>query len=327
MNIQIMVPQWKLIGLAINRYYERRMIIFIPVSLILGFLLYQWFNSWAVAVPYLFAYITFVMALDCHAQQLIQTLKFPIPILLTLVLVHGIAPYLAFRLGGLLFGEGSPYIIGLVLFAVIPLGVSSIIWVRMVGGNVPLTLSLIIIDSLFSPLLVPWLIHLYFGERITFDALKVMLDLMKIIVIPTILGVTINGLTRGRALQWTGFVVSPSSKLAFSLVVLINAAVIAPLVHTFKSDLLLLVTASVTIILVGYTLGWIGARFLGDPVIVRTIAYTAGIKNISLGVVIGIAYFEPKAVVPIVLTILIQQPIATLMFQVFRRRGKLQSSS
>lgn len=218
-----------------------------------------------------------------------------------------------------MFGEGSPYIIGLVLFTVIPLGVSSVIWVRMIGGNIPLTLSLIVIDSLISPLVVPWLIHLYFGENIDFDAMKVMLDLMQIIVIPTILGVAVNEITRGRALEWSGFVAGPTSKLAFSMVVLINAAVIAPLVHTFKSDLLLLVTASITIILLGYALGWMGARWFRDPAILRTMTYSAGIKNISLGVVIGVAYFEPKAIVPIVLTILIQQPMATLMFQVFKK--------
>ncbi len=317
-----METRWKLAGFAINRFYERNMIFFVPASLVLGFLFYRWFDSWSVAVPYLFAYITFIMALDCNTGQLLRTLKFPIPILLTLLLVHGAAPYLAFQLGGLMFGEGSPYIIGLVLFAVIPLGVSSVIWVRMIGGNVPLTLSLIVIDSMFSPLVVPWLIHLYFGESIQFDTMKVMLDLLKIVVIPTIIGVAVNELTRGRAMQWTGFVTGPTSKLSFSLVVLINAAVIAPLVHTFKSDIILLIIASVSIILIGYALGWLGARWFKDADILRTMTYSAGIKNISLGVVIGVTYFEPKAVVPIVLTILIQQPMATLMFQLFKKLGR-----
>ncbi len=310
-----------------NRYYERNMIFFIPASLVLGFLFFPWFDSWSVAIPYLFAYITFVMALDCNVGQLVQTLKFPIPILLTLLLVHGVAPYLAYLLGSSMFGEGSPYIIGLVLFTIIPLGVSSVIWVRMIGGNVPLTLSLIVIDSMLSPFVVPWLIHLYFGELIQFDTMKVMLDLMKIIVIPTIIGVAVNEWTRGRALQWTGFVVGPISKISFSLVVLINAAVIAPLVHTFKSDLILLITASVIVILIGYALGWFGARWFRDTVILRTMMYSAGIKNISLGVVIGVTYFEPKAVVPIVLTILIQQPMATLIFQVLKKQSKDQSTS
>jgi len=303
------------------------MIFIIPASLMLGFLFYRWFDSWSVAVPYLFAYITFVMALDCNIRQLIQTLRLPIPILLTLLLVHGIAPYLAYQLGGLLFGEGSPYVIGLVLFAVIPLGVSAVIWVRMVGGSLPLALSLIIIDSLFSPLVVPWLIHAYFGEIIEFNMVKVMFDLLKIIVIPTILGIAVNEITRGRALQWSGFIASPTSKLAFSTVVLINAAVIAPLVHTFKSDLPLLITSSVTIILIGYALGWLGASLFRDPAILRTMTFTAGIKNISLGVVIGVTYFEPKAVIPIVLTILLQQPIATILFQLFRKSSRINSSS
>jgi hypothetical protein len=41
MNTNIMAPQWERAGLAVNRFYERRMIFFIPASLVLGFLFYR----------------------------------------------------------------------------------------------------------------------------------------------------------------------------------------------------------------------------------------------------------------------------------------------
>ena len=306
-------------GLKFNRYFEKNMILVIPASLMLGFLFYPFFDSWGQAVPWLFAYVTFVMALDCNVRQIGRTLRLPLPIILTLLIVHGVAPWIAYQCGILLFGEGSPYIIGLVLFAVIPLGVSSIIWVSLSGGHVPLTLSLIVIDSLFSPIVVPWLIHVYFGQTIEFDTTKVMLDLLKIIVVPTILGIAVNELSKGKAKVLSAPITGPTSKIAFSGVVFINAAVIAPFVYTFKADMVLLILSSVALILVGYMLGWLCALGFRDSTILRAMTYSTGMRNNSLGIVIGIAYFEPKAVVPVVLTILIQQPIATVIYRVFTK--------
>src|SRR5690606_34916905 len=113
---------------------------------------------------WLFAYITFIMGLDCHVREIIANLRRIGPMLLLLLIAHGITPWIAYQLGAALFGVDSPYVIGLVLFAVIPLGVSSMIWVGMSGGNVPIMLSLIVMDSLLSPIIVPALIHLYFGQ-------------------------------------------------------------------------------------------------------------------------------------------------------------------
>lgn len=42
----------------------------IPVSLILGFLFYPWLHDLTYLVPWLFAYLTLVMALGCGWDQM-----------------------------------------------------------------------------------------------------------------------------------------------------------------------------------------------------------------------------------------------------------------
>lgn len=302
----------KPLGIRFNDWFEAHMYLIIPVSMILGFFFYSWFESGTALVPYLFAYLTFVMALGCSPKQVREALRMPLPIVMTLVLVHVIAPLAAYGAGTVLFGAGSPYIVGLVLFAIIPLGVSSVIWVGLSGGNVPLVLSMIVLDSLISPFVVPFAIGLLFGADVQFDYWDVMRDLLVIIFIPTVIGVAVNALTKGKAKPRTANVTAPTSKLAFAAVILINAAAIAPHVFAMKAELLKLVPIVLVFVAFCYALGWVGGLPFGSRSVLVTITYSSGMRNISLGIVIALHYFEPAAAVPVVMGILIQQPMATL---------------
>ncbi|MBO9607486.1 MAG: bile acid:sodium symporter family protein [Paenibacillaceae bacterium] len=290
------------------------MFLVVPVALLLGFAWSGPFGSLTGWVPWLFGYLTFVMALGCSPRQVADALRMPGTILLTLAIVHIVAPPAAYGLGALLFGHDSPFVIGFVLFAVIPLGVSSVIWVGVAGGNVPLALSLIVLDSALSPFVVPAEIAFFFGKGISFDHWKMMSDLLLIVVVPTIVGVAVNALTGGRVKTSWGPVALPLSKISFFLVVLINAAAIAPQIGAIKSDVPVLLPAVLVLVAFCYAIGYAGSAGLRNDSLTATLLYASGMRNISLGVVIGLAYFEPRAAVPVVLAILVQQPMATLMY-------------
>lgn len=305
-------------GLGFNAGFEKYMFLVVPVSLLLGFVWSDGLGNLTDWVPWLFAYLTFVMALGCSPRQVADALRMPGTILLTLAIVHIVAPPAAYGFGSLLFGHDSPFVIGFVLFAVIPLGVSSVIWVGISKGNVPLALSLIVLDSALSPFVVPAEIGLFFGKGISFDHWKMMSDLLLIVVVPTIVGVAVNALTRGRAKENWGPVALPLSKICFFLVVLINAAAIAPQVGAIKADVPVLLPAVLALVAFCYAIGYAGSVGLRNESLTATLLYASGMRNISLGVVIGLAYFEPKAAVPVVLAILVQQPMATLMYAVVK---------
>ena len=306
-------------GLRFNDWFEKYMFIVIPVSLILGFLFYPVLSAGVDLVPYLFAYLTFVMALGCSARQIRDALRQPLAMATTFALAHVAAPLAGYGAGALLFGADSPYTVGLVLFAAIPLGVSSVIWIGLSGGNVSFALAMIVLDSIVSPFVVPFIVDLFFGAHIEFDVVSVMSDLAVIVVIPTILGVIVNALTRGRAKPWSAPVALPTSKLAFFGVVMINSAAIAPHVIAMKRDMAALLPVVVALVALCYAMGWFGAfPFRGQPM-KATFAYCTAMRNISLGIVIALQYFEPAAAVPVVMSILIQQPMATLQHSLLKR--------
>jgi bile acid:Na+ symporter, BASS family len=307
------------IGLRFNAIFEKYMFLIIPLSMIGGMVFSERLVTFVPLVPYFFAYVTFVMAIGCNLEQMKLVLKRPGTMAVTFILAHIVSPVVAYGIGLLVFGAGSPYIIGLVLFAVIPLGVSSVIWVGLSGGSIPLMLAMIVIDSAASPFVVPALIRLFFGADIAFDHWSIMLDLLLIIVAPTILGVLLNEWTRGAIKAKAGPILTPVSKLGFVTVVLLNAAAIEPYVVKLSGDLGQLIPAVILLVSLCYAVGFFGSFLFRDPEMYITLSYATGMRNISLGLVLALGYFGPLVAVPVVMSILIQQPIATVHHWVLNR--------
>ncbi len=313
-------------GLAFNRYFEQWMFLIIPGSLVLGFLFASVLQPFLFAVPYLFAFVTLTMALGSGLKQLREVLRRPGIMVLTFVIAHIVAPINAYGLGTLIFGAESPYVIGLVLFTIIPLGVSTVLWVGMSGGNVALMLAMVVLDSLLSPFVVPLGVQLFFDSAIELDGSALMLELTFIIVLPTVIGVILHEWSSGRIQDKVKPVAAPISKLCFVSVVALNAAAIAPYVDQLKQDMLLLVPVVIVLVGLGYAFGYMATAKQRNQVQQITVSYATGMRNISLGIVLALGYFSPLAAVPVVLSILIQQPLATIHHYVLQKLHKYRTS-
>ncbi|MDQ6418371.1 bile acid:sodium symporter family protein [Paenibacillus sp. LHD-117] len=309
-------------GLSFNATFEKWMFLIIPCSLVLGFLLERPLSPFVPAVPYLFAFVTLTMAMGCGLRQLQGVMKRPGIMLLTFLLAHVVSAVIAYAAGTAIFGAHSPYVVGLVLFTIIPLGVSSVLWVGMSGGSVPLMLAMVVLDSLLSPLVVPAGIHLFFGTDVAVESGPLMLDLTILIVLPTIIGVALNEWSKGKIAEQSKPFAAPISKFCFVAVVALNASAIAPYVDKLKHDMAVLVPIVVVLVGVCYAVGFAFTAGLRDREVQTTVSYATGMRNISLGIVLAMGYFSPLAAVPVVLSILIQQPIATVHHYVLHKLNK-----
>jgi predicted Na+-dependent transporter len=307
-------------GLRLGAKLDQYLFILILVSLVLGFVFSGLLYRSNGAIPYLFAYVTFIMALGCSWTQIKQAMQMRYAMLLVLFASHVAAPLIAYGLGTLILGADSPYLIGLVLFAIIPLGVSSVLWVGLSNGNVTFALTVIILDSALSPFVVPGEISLFFGAHIQFDHIKMMLDLVIIIVIPTLIGIAINVISQSKAKLWSEPISAPTSKLAFLGVILLNAATIRPIAMQVKQDMLYIFPAVLGLVGICYGLGMLAARLQSNNSLSITMVYTTGMRNNSLGIVLALSFFEARAAVPVLLSILIQQPVASLVQWIIKKK-------
>lgn len=310
-------------GLGFAAWFEKYTFIFIPGSLVLGWLMSDHLIRFVEWIPYLFGYITLVMALGCGVHHLREVMKKPLAVILTLLLAHAAAPLLAYSVGAAIFGPQSDYTIGLLLFAIIPLGISSVMWVGSSGGSVPFILALVVLDTMISPVVVPAVMGAFFDQAaMEWNASGLMVDLLQMVVLPTLVGVILYECSKGRIKDWSAPVAQPISKVFFMLVVLLNAASIAPHAAGMKQEMVIVVPAVILLIILCYALGYFGSYVVRRPTheLQITVTYASGMRNISLGMVLATSYFSPQASIPVVLGIMFQQPAATIIHALFNRK-------
>lgn len=112
-----------------------------------------------------------------------------------IVFLHILMPIVAYFVSTAIFHDHL-LTIGFVLAVAIPTGVTSFIWVSICRGHLALCLAIILIDTLLSPFVIPALLHIVVGQSIEIDTLSLILDLLWMIVLPSLAGVLLNEFTK-----------------------------------------------------------------------------------------------------------------------------------
>mgnify|MGYP001768638794 FL=1 len=296
----------------INSIMEKMLPFLTPSSVVIGIVFSTIFDDFSQLVPWIFAFITFAGSLNLSFHAFKQALLHPLPIFVVLLLLHLFIPLWAFAVGHLAFQEDSFTIIGLVLAVIIPTGVTSFIWVSIHKGNLALALAVILIDTFISPFVVPASLLVLVERTVEIDVWNMMSGLFFMIILPSILGMLVNEWTKKELKQCIAAVLSPFSKIALSLVVIINSAVVAPYLANPNKKLILIGFFVFLIAASGYFFSWMTGHLLkfqqGDII---TLTFTGGMRNISAGAVLAITYFPPQVAVPVVLGMLFQQVLAS----------------
>jgi BASS family bile acid:Na+ symporter len=308
---------------AINRRLDRTMPFLTPISLVLGIILAVWLQPYGFLSIWLFAFMTWVGALGSKFDDFYRIIRHPLPIIVTLLILHLVMPLLALGTGRLLYGEETETVTGLVLGMVIPTGVTSLFWVGVSGGSVAYSLALIMVDTLLAPLVIPGSMAILIGDSIHMNIGQMMISLLFMIVLPTLGGILTNRWSQGKAEQvWKPWL-APFSKLALSLVVALNGAYVAPYFADFDLKLAGILGSCVFLTLVAYALAWLSAKWLRckDDIAVA-MTFTIGMRNISAGAVLAVTFFPAATAVPVIICMLVQQLLASQVNHVLFKRLK-----
>ncbi|TRZ36599.1 bile acid:sodium symporter family protein [Niallia circulans] len=304
---------------SMNAFLGKWMPLLTPVSVVVGVLLSSFLNNFYFLVPWVFAAMTFTGSLNSNFKSMKHTIFHPLSLLLTLAVLHVITPIWAFAIGHLFFSNDPFTITGLTLATVIPTGITSVIWVSMYKGNVPLTLAIILADTLLSPFLVPLSMSIFVGEAVQLDVWGMMRGLLVMIVIPSIAGMAINQFySKEKALHWNK-ILAPFSKLGLAAVVAINSSVVAPYLRHIDIKFIYVGLTMFFVALSGYFFSWLlGVLTKRQKDETIAMIFTGGMRNISAGAVMAVSFFPPQVAVPVVIGMLFQQILAALYGQAIR---------
>jgi bile acid:Na+ symporter, BASS family len=297
----------------LNHRLEKIMPFITPTSVILGVLLSATIKDFSYLIPWIFAFMTFAGSLNSNFRSLSDVVRHPLPIIVAMCLLHIIMPFWAWSVGHLTFSGDVFTITGMVLGMVIPTGVTSFIWVSIYKGNIPMTLALILIDTMLSPFIVPFSLSLIIGEKVEIDFLSMMGGLLGMIVIPSLAGMFLNTVTKGKVSVTLSPRLAPLSKICIGIVVMLNGAVVAPYLKNINLKLVSITLVVFFIAMSGYVIAFLVGKLLkSDHDTLVSLTFTGGMRNISAGAVIAVSYFPPAVAVPVVVGMLFQQILASL---------------
>jgi predicted Na+-dependent transporter len=298
--------------IKLNKQLEKIMPLITPTSVVLGVFLSVYIKDFSYLIPWIFAFMTFAGSLNSNFKSLSDVVRHPLPILAAMVLLHLLMPLWAWSVGHLAFQGDILTITGIVLSMVIPTGVTSVIWVSIYKGNIPLTLSIILFDTILSPVIVPFCLSFLIGEKIEMDFLGMMQGLVGMIVLPSLLGMLLNQYIKGTMTKRLSTSLAPFSKISLGIVVMLNGAIVAPYLRDVNLKLIGITVMVFVIAATGYLFSFLIAKLIrSDRNTIVSMTFSGGMRNISAGAVIAVTYFSPAVAVPVVVGMLFQQVLAS----------------
>ena len=87
---------------------------------------------------------------------------------------------------------------------------------RKLRRRVPFILAVVVLDTILSPIVVPTLMDMFIGDAlVTWNASELILDLLTMVVLPTLIGVMLYEGSKGRIKDWSA-PVAAISKLFYA---------------------------------------------------------------------------------------------------------------
>jgi BASS family bile acid:Na+ symporter len=188
-----------------------------------------------------------------------------------------------------LFGFEPLIAAGVILVGSAPGGVASNVINYLAGANVPLSVTMTAFSTLVSPFLTPLMMKLLAGQYVPVSFWGMMVDILKMIVLPIAAGLVVNRLLHGRR-GWLD--------RALPLVSMGGICLIITIITSLSRDKLLSVGLALILAVaihnaMGYLLGYWASRALGlSENDARTVAVEVGLQNAGMASGLAISVFN-----------------------------------
>jgi len=217
----------------------------------------------------------------------------PRALLLGLLAQFGCMPLLAFALCHL-FALPPDLAMGVILVGTAPGGTASNVLTFIARGDVPYSVALTSLTTVVALALMPVLTWLLGGVWVPVDMGGLFISILKIVVIPVILGIAAHrycGRLTERAIPF----LPPASALTITLVVAGIMAINAQNILRASADIFLVVVCHN---LLGLAFGYVVGRIWKfDEPRCRALCFEVGTQNSGLATALALAHFSPVSAI------------------------------
>jgi BASS family bile acid:Na+ symporter len=222
--------------------------------------------------------IMFGMGTSMSLRDFFGVVKMPKGVLIGVLCQFSIMPFIGYSLAK---ASGFPPEIaaGLILIGCSPSGMASNVMSFLAKANLALSITITAITTMLAPFVTPVLMGWLAGEFVEVDVFKMVMDIVKIVIIPIGAGLIFNRFLGGKS-KWLDDAMPLVSMLGIAfIIVIITAAGRDSLLNIGPLLILLVLIHNLS----GYTLGyWSAKLFRMDERDCRTIALEVGMQNAGL---------------------------------------------
>ena len=312
----------KIVDWFINLYA-----VWIICAFVIGFIapeVFIWFThgklmTWALAL------VMLGMGLTLNLGDFKEIFRTPRVVVIAALSHYTIMPLSGWLVATLL-GLPMEFAVGLILVACCPAGTASNVITYVARGSVALSVISSAVSTLLGIAMTPLLCKLLAGQLVPVDAWGMFLDVVRIVLLPVLLGVFINYKFPAfvKKLGKTGPVVSTWA------IIFISGGIIAPAVVGGREMLIeyagLLALAAALVHSLGFGLGYgLGRLFGYNHYMSKAISCETGMQNGGLAAVLAknsFPLYMPLVAVPAVFCSVIQTVIGGIMATIWRFTSK-----
>lgn len=232
------------------------------------------FQLKSLIVP-LLQVIMFGMGTAMSLKDFVGVIKMPKGVFAGIICQFSIMPILGFTIASA-FDFSAEIAAGIVLIGSCPSGLASNVMAYLAKANLALSVTLTAVSTLMAPLMTPMLMETFAGQFVPIDFWAMMFSIVKMVILPIILGLLFNHFFHGKA-KWLDRVMPIVSMIGIALIIMVITA-------AGRDSLLkigaLLIVAAILHNTAGYFLGyWICRLLKMKEQDCRTIALEVGMQN------------------------------------------------
>jgi BASS family bile acid:Na+ symporter len=264
------------------------------LGVLVAWMLPQWLVPLKVAIVPLLGLVMFAMGMTLTTDDFLTVLRRPFPVMLGVVLQFLLMPLAAWVLAKLA-GLPPQLAVGLMLVGCSPGGTASNVICYLAKGDVALSITLTTVSTLLAIIATPLLTLLYAGATVPVPAVDMLITILKVILMPVLLGVLVNHFFH-RSLLVVGNLFPVVSVAAIVVIIAIIVALNQGQLENLVPGVAIVVVLHN---LVGLAGGYWLPRVLGRELReCRTLAIEVGMQNSGLAVALAVKYFSVSAALP-----------------------------
>ena len=301
-----------------NEALSSALIVLIPLSFVAGYFSRSFMPSLKWTAPHMLFTIMFTSVWTLTFKDFAQVKNYGRIFLFGMTGQFVLLPLVAFAIASLFYGVGADYGVGHLCVAASPAAISTIIWSSITGGDIVLAIVLVGIHVLAIPFFAPFMLRLFLGKSVHFSLMALFVKLMWSVFIPTVLAVVLYEFFPKRELK-PAFAIW--AKLGMLYMIVLNTSVAFSSVPLTLSTFKVFFSVGLQVVL-SYVMGALVGFLTGANRKQRiTLSYFMGMKNNGAALVMALSGFSLGATLPVALTIMWQQPMASVFDRIWRRKG------